>query len=302
MAIFLAVFNYCLNFISVLYFYTKGGFIMNYDIKLIGLDLDGTVFNDNKHITERTLNAFSSAIDKGVTVLPATGRPYQGLPTEFTSIQGINYAITSNGSSIRDLRNGELIYEDLITLPVALKALDIISDFDSMMEVYIDGCGYASSSFVDRLDDYMPAAFIPYFHQTKKLFDGDARDYIIGRNKPLEKINLLFCDMSEREKALRKLQEFSDISVTSAISNNLELNSATANKGNALLALGEILGIAPEQIMACGDSHNDYAMIKAAGLGVAMGNAVPEIKAISDYITLSNEEDGVAYAIEKFVL
>jgi hydroxymethylpyrimidine pyrophosphatase-like HAD family hydrolase len=89
---------------------------------------------------------------------------------------------------------------------------------------------------------------------------------------------------------------------TSALGNNVEVNAVGADKGLGLLKLGEILGISRDEIMACGDGTNDSSMILAAGVGVAMGNAVDEVKAIADYITLTNDEDGVAKAIEKFVL
>jgi P-type E1-E2 ATPase len=82
----------------------------------------------------------------------------------------------------------------------------------------------------------------------------------------------------------------------------VEVNAVGADKGLGLLKFGEILGISRDEIMACGDGTNDSSMILAAGVGVAMGNAVDEVKAIADYITLTNDEDGVAKAIEKFVL
>ena len=106
----------------------------------------------------------------------------------------------------------------------------------------------------------------------------------------------------EKEIRERLSKEFPDCAVVKGVPTNLEITDEQATKGNAILKLGELLGISREEIMVCGDSQNDMEMIKAAGLGVAMGNAMPEVKKAADYITLSNEEDGVAAAIEKFVI
>jgi Cof subfamily protein (haloacid dehalogenase superfamily) len=115
-------------------------------------------------------------------------------------------------------------------------------------------------------------------------------------------MNLLFNDMQERLRAKKELEQLPFVEVSSSLERNLELNRKGGNKGNGLLALAEHLGVAREQIMACGDSDNDYSMIKAAGLGVAMGKGLEEIKKMADKVTLSNDQDGVAYAIEQWVL
>ena len=96
--------------------------------------------------------------------------------------------------------------------------------------------------------------------------------------------------------------ELSDLVITTAIGNNLEINCKEAVKGNALMKLADHLGLSPESLMACGDNLNDITMLKAAGLGVAMGNAKDEVKAIANYVTDDNNHDGVAKAIRKFVL
>ena len=105
-----------------------------------------------------------------------------------------------------------------------------------------------------------------------------------------------------KEEALAVLSEYPQLIGVSGVPTNLEITMATADKGNGMVKLGEYLGISPEEIMACGDSENDMAMIVAAGFGVAMANGTDEVKEAANYITDSNEEDGVAKVIEKFVL
>ena len=121
-------------------------------------------------------------------------------------------------------------------------------------------------------------------------------------NLPVEKINYFFGDQQERARARRALQERGDVIVSSSLDNNLEINAPGATKGEAILRLAGHLGLRQEQTMGFGDGENDMTMIRTAGIGVAMGNAVEALKAESDYVTVTNDEDGVADAIEKLVL
>ena len=118
----------------------------------------------------------------------------------------------------------------------------------------------------------------------------------------VEKINVFTADRKLRAMLWERLEGFEGLAVTSSLEYNLEINAAAATKGNGLLCLAEYLGLKPEQTMAFGDGSNDLSMIQAAGLGVAMENAMEILKQQADYITGSNQEDGVASAIEHFIL
>ena len=123
------------------------------------------------------------------------------------------------------------------------------------------------------------------------------------RHTAVDKIQGLFVDSEENRAARARIRaRLPQVVVTGALTNNIEANAEGAKKGIALLKFGEQMGIRPEEIMVCGDSSNDMDMIARAGLSVAMGNSVPEIREAADYVTASNDEDGVAKAIEKFVL
>lgn len=108
--------------------------------------------------------------------------------------------------------------------------------------------------------------------------------------------------MEERARAWKELEQDKEIVLVGSLGYNIEINGAGVNKGQALVELGKILGIEREEIMACGDGDNDEAMLKEVGLGVAMENAEEQVKKAADYITGTNEEEGAAKAIEKFVL
>lgn len=272
-------------------------------IKLIGLDLDGTVFNDEKVISEHTIHTIQAAIEQGVIVIPATGRPAAGIPNAFTSIPGVDYAVTSNGASIVNLINNQVLYTDYLSIEDSLILLDILDPYDTLIDIFIEGCAYTNASQMEQLEHYIPSLpLIKYIRATRKTYSCNIKDFILSQGKPVEKIHLLFHDFDIRAAVAETLKPLPFISLTTAYPANLEINTYTANKGNGILKLGELLGISKKEIMVCGDGGNDLAMIQMAGLGVAMGNASEEIKKAADFITKTNEEDGVAYAIEKFVL
>ena len=117
----------------------------------------------------------------------------------------------------------------------------------------------------------------------------------------MEKINLFFPDMEERDRLRAELEKRGDVLITSSIPNNLEINAFGATKGEAILRLASHLGISEKQTMAIGDGENDFSMIQKAGIGVAMKNGSKELRGAADYITDTNDEDGVASAINRII-
>ena len=274
------------------------------DIRMIGLDLDGTVFNNQKEITAHTRQVLAEAIRQGVVVLPATGRPQEGLPGQFLSIPGVRYALTSNGARILDLADGSVVYEQPVSWDVALEAIGEMEQYEGCCwEVYHDGKIYVDKDtyhFI-RHPDMAPALW-DYIRRSR-IFYPDLKETIRREQWKMEKLHMMFSDTTNRDEKLPVLREhFPELSVSCATSFNMEIVSAKAGKGNGLLELGKLLGISRHQIMACGDAPNDWDMLKKVGFPVAMGNADEETKKLAAYVTRTNEEDGVAWAIEKFVL
>lgn len=273
-------------------------------IRMIGLDLDGTVFNNEKRITRHTRRVLEEAIGQGVVVLPATGRPQVGLPPQFLEIPGVRYALTANGARVLDLEQKTVVYEQQIPWNLALEAIGEMDRFSrACWEVYHDGHIYVDADtyrFVRHPD--MAPALLDYIRKSRTFFSG-LRETIRRELWKIEKLHMMFEDTEERDLAIGLLQEkFPGLSVSCATTFNVEIVSAKAGKGNGLLALGKILGISREEIMACGDARNDWDMLKKVGFPVAMGNADEETRKLAAYVTRTNEEDGVAWAIEKFVL
>lgn len=272
------------------------------EIKMIGLDLDGTLLTDKKELTERTKNALRAAISQGVYVLVATGRPWMGVPEELRNFPGMEYALTSNGARIVKIATGEVIEEHLLPPLSAKKALEICEKYDTLQEVYFDGQGYAPEEKLARVEHYHKNPNMWEYTRRTRIAVPDIFEVLEKENRGLDKTQALFADMDERAQAWRELEQCEDLELVGSLKYNIEINHKGVNKGTGLVNLGKILGISREEIMAFGDGDNDTVMLKEVGFGVAMENGEPQVKAAADYITLSNEDDGVADAIERFVL
>ena len=271
-------------------------------IKMIGLDLDGTLLNTKKELTENTRRVLREAIDAGILVLMATGRPYTGIPEELRNFPGIHYALTSNGARVLDTDHNKLLIEQLLPMESAKKALRIFEKYDTLSEIYFDGQGYADAAKLDNVGKYHHDPNMWNYVRSTRIAVPDIWDVIAKENRNMDKVQALFANLNERASAWKELSELRELELVGSLNYNIEINAAGVNKGTALVALGEMLGIPRESIMACGDGDNDVHLLQEVGFGVAMANAQPQVKEAADYIAASNDEDGVAHAIEKFAL
>lgn len=271
------------------------------DIRILGLDLDGTVFDDEKNISPRTLDAIRGALDKGVIVLPATGRPVSGVPGEFLHMPGVRYALTSNGATVTELATGRRIVELTFATEDALRVYDVLQPFDCAMSIFIDGMSYTAAENLPNLERFSPPALRPYLRDSRIGVE-DIHGFMRAHAHGIEKFSILYPDYPTRDAARAAVTGACRVEATSSLGCNLELNAPGVTKGQALLTLAEQLGFTRDQVMACGDSDNDLAMLRAAGLGVAMGNAEPEVRQAADVVVADNNHDGVAEAIHRFIL
>lgn len=275
---------------------------MSKNIRMIGLDLDGTLLNEKKELTEYTKQVLRKAIDRGIVVLAATGRPYAALPEELKHFSGMKYAVTANGARVLDLEEMRVLYENLLSEEVSGKILDILKKYDTIYEFFADGIGYTSASTLEEAYEYFDVRHMAEYYMTSRNPVSDVKEKLAEMNRPTDKVQGIFKLEEERELAARELEKMDGITVTSAFRNNLEINKKGADKGVGLLKLGELLGISAEEIMVCGDGMNDMPMLKMAGTAVVMENADSRVKEIADYVTGTNDEDGAAQAIEKIAL
>jgi hypothetical protein len=275
-------------------------------IQLIALDLDGTLFDNHSRISAQNFEAIQRVSRQGVHVVLSTGRPYSGLPFEELEDSGIAYAITTNGSSIYEIEPENCLYEDAMDEEIMLPILDFLFTKDIHMDAFIDGSAYSPLHCLAaamKLD--LPDSIKDYILNTR-IRVADLPRYIKKHHCPVQKMTLNFMPdghggFIDRQEVLHFLEANPNIDVVSGGYNNLEFTRAGINKGVGLQQLARILGIDPDCTMAIGDSENDLSILCAAGVGVAMGNATDQLKQHADYITASNEESGVAQAIDYFI-
>ena len=272
-------------------------------IKLIFLDLDGTLLDSEKRLPAENRRALTLAAEKGALIVPATGRFYTGIPAEIRSLPFLRYAVLVNGAQVYDAQAGAVLHRAEIPLPLAMRVFDRLDSLPAIYDCYLDGASYISRTFYGQIDRFITEPAVNRMVKALRTPVDDFKRYIAGRGQSLQKIILFFREPEPRLEALASLPgEFPELAVTSAISNNIELNIAAATKGHALRALCRHLGVSPAETMALGDGSNDASMLRAAGIGVAMANADPVTLAAADWAAPSNDEGGVARAIEKFVL
>ena len=263
------------------------------DIKLVALDLDGTLFDNSSRISERNLTAIRSITDKGIHVVISTGRPFEGIPFDQIKGTGINYAITANGSGIYEISTGKCLYENAMDEELVTPILNFLLTRDIHMDAFIGGKGYTPVQCVETAQKLtVPSSIKNYIITTRTRLD-NILQFIHENQLKVQKMTLNFYPAADgtlidRETVRKFLVSNPSITTVCGGYNNLEFTRADANKGVGLRKLAEILGVNPDATMAIGDTENDLAIIEAAGIGVAMGNATDAVKARADYVTTTN--------------
>ena len=269
-------------------------------VKLLALDLDGTLLNSQKELTLRTRDALYAAAGAGVEIVPTTGRFFTGMPEVIQKLPFLHFAITINGAQVYDIRKEKAVSAAEIPLETALQVLEYLDGFPVIYDCYQDNWGWMTRSMQENA-----AAFVPIDHSLRMVRSlrtpvEELKAYLRGQNRGGQKLQLFTPDDALRGRLLKDLTEqFDSLSVSTSMPCNIEINDAHANKGEAIASLTAYLGLPMAATMAIGDGLNDRSMIRMAGLGVAMANAYPEILALADEVTASCDEDGAALAIER---
>lgn len=275
---------------------------MNPNIKLVASDLDGTLLNSQKQLTTPLFKAICEIQNSGILFVPTTGRVLSAVPDGVKAIPSLKYIITSNGAAINNLHTGEEIATCPIPTDTLMHTIKMTADLPIMVEIFSRGKAYTEKKFMDNLNRYgVVGPHVNYILSTRTPIR-NTLEFVEQRPTEIENINLIFADATLRLNFKQELEEQNFASVTSSSPINLEITSKFATKGNALNTLCNQLNILPEQVVAFGDSSNDYDMLMFAGLSVAMENGEEHIKKIAHHITHSCDEDGVLAALKRFIL
>jgi len=261
--------------------------------RLLALDLDGTLLTPQHTISERTYAALQKAVTAGMVLVVATGQTLDVLRAVCAQLPLEAPQIIYNGAIIADIRNGAILHEQLVPPEHILSALALIHNFGLHGVYHTRGRVYVDQGTPNARQWYRPP--VPPAIEV----DDVASLYpepcvkLVGAGEP--------ATLREKRLELERLLS-GKLYVTQASRELIEFLHPQVSKGRALQTVTAMLGLAPAEVVAIGDNHNDIGMLRFAGLGIAMGNAHDEVKAEADYVTLRNSEDGVAAAIEEKVL
>lgn len=268
------------------------------DIKLIALDLDGTVLTDSNTLSDRVKRSLERAIQSGIEVVAASGRPYASMPKSVLEIEGLNYSITSNGAAVHD-KSGKRIHSTLVSENDVISLLKITEGHDLIFEAYVKGLTYTDSRYTSNPLKYgCSEAYVDYVKASHGHID-NMREFIYNHRKELDSIEII-CTNAKKRAHIRQLisDNTSGFYITSSSENFIEFMDRSATKGNAVDWLCNYLDVKQEHTCACGNADNDADMIEQSGFGAAVENASKLCLDCADIIVPSNNNDGIARLIE----
>ena len=263
--------------------------------KIVASDLDGTLFNSASRVSEENAAAIKSLDEKGIYFVPSTGRTFGDISHELRDNENIRYFICSNGALVYDKKTKKSI-ENGLNAEIIKKTLDILYQFDVHVAIRTGGvtvsdadkCTEADFDFYKICDAHIDV--LCRFADKKKNF----KEWVYTVEKA-EALGTFFHSLDELLECKRRLEELDELFVVRQYEYNLDICSAATSKGDALMALADMLEVDRAATIAVGDSDNDIAMVKAAGLGLAVSNACDALKEIADEVICSNEEHSIDY-------
>ena len=269
-------------------------------IKLIVSDVDGTLVNKDKYVTPATVAAVHKAMDQGVTVAVASGRAWGEMAEVKKKIPEIKHYICSNGAVVMKRTSdeeAEVVFHQSFSTEEGLALLDMLLPFKVYIEAYsgpkIYGDGKEMKTFASKISPHL----LPLIRASRVMVDG-LRNYIETEQLELEKIQLFYGTDSKKQEILDYMRGRTNFTIIESSEGNLEFVKPDISKGRAVAALAESMGLEPDEVMCIGDSNNDLTMLRYTLVSFAMGNGEETAKATAQYIADTNENDGVAKAIE----
>ncbi|WP_067725789.1 sugar-phosphatase [Oceanobacillus damuensis] len=266
--------------------------------KLIAIDMDGTLLNDRHEVPEAVKHTLDEAKRQGIKIVLCSGRPIGGMRRYIKALnldQEGDFVIAYNGAFVQDTHTNEIVAELSLGRDDLVKLYDLSIELNTPMHFFDAESLYSPNKNISEftvLESYLNKIPLSYRQVSDVPADLSLPKimYIDQPDNLVQTIQALPENIKEQYTIVQSSPYF------------LEFVHPSASKGNAVKKLAEQLGIKQEEVMSIGDNGNDLSMINYAGCGVAMDNAIPEIKAAADFQTRSNNESGVAHAIEKLAL
>ncbi len=269
--------------------------------ELIAFDMDGTLLNSRKEITPLTLAALNRAADAGKMIALSTGRCRPELDSYLSLIPKIRYLICTSGALVYDVYTQEEILKRSLE-PSLVKALLKLAIKEGAMMHLLDRESIVQTDQFQHMEQYGMGVYKPMYERVVTAWDNLYETYCASPF-PVEKVNFYHTDLESRERTRRRIEEAGfPVILADAERGSLEISAAGVDKGSGLRKLCERLNIPVSRTIAAGDADNDISILKAAGLSVAMGNALPHIKELADVTVSDCDHDGCAEIIDSWLL
>lgn len=268
--------------------------------QLIAIDMDGTLLNSHKRISEETINSLHRAKENGKICVIATGRSISELLPYEKELSDFKFGICESGALIYDFDKKKVLNKIVIPHEVSLQILDCVSNEDVMIQTMSDGIARVNAWQIPIMEKYNMGIYQSLYEETATKVD-NISEYIRNSKTGFEKINMYFCNSESRQRVYQQISRL-PIDFAFAEKSNLELSPLNVNKGNALDYICAHLNISISETIAIGDAPNDIPILKKAGLSIAMGNSSNDIKSFCTITVSDNDHDGCAEAINNYLL
>ena len=269
--------------------------------KCVFTDLDKTLLAPGSVLTDYTKETIGMLISKGIYFVPSSGRAFNSFPKELLKMEGLKYAVTSNGVSVNEIKNGKPVSTMYIPKEELKQIIKIAKDKKVCTEIFVKGQGYCSREYwndptiagekISERKIYVQATRIP-------LDDYDS--FVIENVANTEAFDIIANPEIASEIKEELKEEFPGVYITHSENFLIEISNLESGKHRGMERCCKILGISPKECIAFGDASNDMEMLKAAGLGIAVANATPECKAAAAFTSeFTNNQDAVARELRK---
>lgn len=270
--------------------------------RLIAIDLDGTLLRKDCTISEKDRNALLKAMERGHLVVPTTGRGYRNSRFVLKEFPVMPYYINANGTTITQGDPEKILFSCTMPYEIGCKIYQLAKEYPTFIEIYhgqdaydsFRGCEYMKESRC--MEAYRKQLLKTNIHMES------LDDFVLKEKNLISKFHIMCVEKKDQQELIGRIAQLPGVYPISTEEKNIEIADAHWSKRNGLEWLCEKLGFARDQVIAIGDSDNDYEGIRWAGIGVAMENASERVKEAADYITESNQNYGVARALEHYGL
>jgi len=267
--------------------------------KAVAFDLDGTLLNKGK-LSPVVRDAVKALKDSGIITIVATGRDWCQISEELRGL--FSYSISTSGACIRDCQTGDILFSNPIPKEDVLKVIQVIDEFKAGYFLYLEGSAECTGNAFALINKFIPRVdrenYLTTFN-TREHAKHSLYDFEKETEKTVFKIESYFSSREKSIKAKEELEKVANLDLVVMNHDSLEINAGGVSKARALKRLGSLAGFSEKELVAIGDSMNDYDMLQLAGLPVVMDNGQDEVKKIAKLIAPDVNEDGVAKVISE---